>query len=1385
MTALPEPTAARWQPLRLGLVELYHYDAEEFWFADGHLLLRGNNGTGKSKVLSLTLPFLLDASLASSRLEPDADPGKRMDWNLLLGGKYDRRTGYAWIEFGRINDDGVAEYTTLGAGLRATAGRASVDSWFFVTDQRVGVELALVSAEQTVATRERLIEAVGSHRVFATARDYRRAVDERLFGLGPERYRALIDTLIQLRQPQLSKQPNENNLSAALSQAFPPLERNLLEDVAEAMTQLDEYADELADYRAMRGAVAQFNIAYGRYARISARRRAREVRQAQTAFDNASAAAREARDSRANAQAERDSAAAEMAHGQARDSEIAGQLEVLKNSPEMRSANELHRAQTEAEARDKDADRVAADHEATARRHADDQRARKRRDEAADASRNTLHAAIVAVDTAADGAGLAKAHQASWRHDGSSDDDMADTLAQCSSAARQEMPRAQNRLAAQREQQIAQIRRQLAAVEGAENSHRQAQTERDARLADSEITEEALVDAREALSQAGDAYIADWQAFIDTAAPTLGRDWPVPADALADWVTSLDGESPLAETAQARADAVRERLAERAARLDQQQAAIDDARRPLHEEQARLSAGGQPSPPVPATRDAERKERPGAPLWQLVDFKPELDPAARAGIEAALEAAGVLDAWVCPSGDLLERDTHDAWLVERDVQPRSLARALDVVIDPEDSAASQVTTGAVQSILQSIAWTDDDNETQAEFWLASNGRYRLGPVTGAWAKPAAEYIGATAREAARRRRLAAIEAELTALAAREQDIKTARDAVGEDRQALNALLAQRPRADGLQTRHAEAAAAEKAARQSRQALAEAEQRLHKARSALEAARRALAEDADDVGLPGEREALDAVAEQVSVYRRAVREAEVALRDHAKALQELADQQQREQASRGDSERLGARAQSARQQADTAAARHQALAQTVGAGAEEVLQRLNALERERSQLGDSLQTAREHQIKAIQRLGGAEQAVADTQRQLAERHDARARLVDAFQAFGATGLLEAALPAAVVEVHLPDRRHTWTIDPALSLARATETALADTPADDAAWQQAQNGIGREYAELQRALSAQGHHTSGEPSDHGFIVRVVFNQQNEAPHALERLLDAEIAERTTLLTAKESEVIENHLQAEVAAQLQGLMRDADTRVAAINEELGKRPTSTGVKFKLVWQPVEAEDASLANLADVRARLLNKISDAWSAEDRAAIGAFLQQRIQAERERDDGSARIDQLARALDYRAWHQFRVRRWQDGQWKPLSGPASSGERALGLTVPLFAAAASHYETASQRAPRLVLLDEAFAGIDDGARAHCMGLIREFDLDFVMTSEREWACYAALPGVSICQLVRRGDIDAVFVSRWYWNGKARERGREPAHSAAASAPALEPAGHDDA
>ncbi len=264
---LPVPHRTRWQPLRTGLVDIFYYDYQEFWFRDGRLMLRGNNGTGKSKVLALTLPLLLDADLSPTRVEPDGDRAKKMDWNLLLGGKYDERLGYTWLEFGRRTDDGEHAYFTIGCGLKAVAGRGIADRWYFTTSQRVGADLYLIGPNGTVLTRDRLTAAVGEYGMVTQRADtYRRAVDEHLMHLGPDRYGSLIDLLIQLRQPQLSKRPDEGKLSRALSEALAPVDQSVLADIATAFHDLEQQRDELAALKDTRGHVARFGQRYQHYA---------------------------------------------------------------------------------------------------------------------------------------------------------------------------------------------------------------------------------------------------------------------------------------------------------------------------------------------------------------------------------------------------------------------------------------------------------------------------------------------------------------------------------------------------------------------------------------------------------------------------------------------------------------------------------------------------------------------------------------------------------------------------------------------------------------------------------------------------------------------------------------------------------------------------------------------------------------------------------------------------------------------------------------------------------------------------------------------------------------------------------------------------------------
>ena len=113
---------------------------------------------------------------------------------------------------------------------------------------------------------------------------------------------------------------------------------------------------------------------------------------------------------------------------------------------------------------------------------------------------------------------------------------------------------------------------------------------------------------------------------------------------------------------------------------------------------------------------------------------------------------------------------------------------------------------------------------------------------------------------------------------------------------------------------------------------------------------------------------------------------------------------------------------------------------------------------------------------------------------------------------------------------------------------------------------QSQISQDYTELGRGLAALSHQAQAETNDYGLVVSIVYQNRPERPDQLGARLDGEIAQRRELLTAGERKVLENHLQAEIASAVQKLLRDAERQVDTINAELAKRPTSTGVRFRL---------------------------------------------------------------------------------------------------------------------------------------------------------------------------------------------------------------------------
>jgi hypothetical protein len=387
-------------------------------------------------------------------------------------------------------------------------------------------------------------------------------------------------------------------------------------------------------------------------------------------------------------------------------------------------------------------------------------------------------------------------------------------------------------------------------------------------------------------------------------------------------------------------------------------------------------------------------------------------------------------------------------------------------------------------------------------------------------------------------------------------------------------------------------------------------------------------------------------------------------------------------------------------------------------------------------------------------------------QLQQTTEQRLADVDALRRFASTGLIAVALG----DVELPEDGEEWSVRAGLRVARLIEQELADAPDDEPALRRASSRVTDELNTLGDALRRHGNNASATMPEEGIVVEIVFRGRTTTVPELASALAEEVGDRERLLDEREREILENHLVGEVAGTLQELIADAEQRVSEVNGELAGRPTSTGMRLRLRWRV--AEDGP-QGLAEARERLLRQSADAWSEEDRAAVGAFLQAQIQEVRSRDVAGTWIEHLTEALDYRSWHRFAIERHQGGVWRSATGPASGGERVLTASVPLFAAASSYYNSAGNpSAPRLVMLDEAFAGVDDDSRAKCFGLLTAFDLDVVMTSEREWGCYREVPGLAIAQLARMDGIPAVLVSHWEWDGATRTRVERPVANVAA-------------
>ena len=1333
----------RWQPSRAGLVALWRFWEETFTFHSGRLLLRGPNGAGKSLALELLLPFLLDADTSPNRLTSAAKSRGGLYDRIMTGSEETTRTGYAWVEFTR------GEQTfTAGARLRTSSATRKVDTTYFTTSQRVGAELHLLNHDRVPLSRLDLEAAIGDRgRVHRTGQEHRDAVREALFpGFSRDRYASVVTALLALRKEKLSQNLDLAKLSEVLSEALAPLDEQDLAAVAEGFERLDRRRAELERLDREVREVALLASRQRDYARSVLRKVTADVRSAETRRDDVTRAEREART--ALEQAERSLEALTRASEEVERqlTGLAVEREALQDTDAYRTGSGLADLRTQVRQLEERAQR--------------DRGATERNRSAASRADTALTEAVAAEDQAS--AGYRDAWDAVMRHSVEVGAEAATGELEPVGMVPAPQPARVREGMRLLDAWVAQRRSQMREVRSAATRHDEAVRQRDfaqSRLDDDEATLELR------------------SAAETTAGATLEAEVATFAEAVETWVSSLTALDPAATAAALPAPVIAPEPVQAAlqavaaearsahelamASWTARRGAVEAEHAEVTAERDRLATGRDAEPAAPPWR-TERSERAGAPLWQLVEVGDHVSSATLQGLESALTAAGLLDAWVRPDGSLdLDERQADLTLTRAPSAGETLADWL--VPLGEAAVPAEVVAGVLRSV-RATAGVPVEGALTADaadqVLIGRDGTFRLGAAVGRGPDSAAIMLGAEARRRRRLARIAELEANLRLLQSQLTDLDREREQAERRRAALVAELADAP--DGRSVEAARSALADARARST-----EAAERLGRSREQVEATQQVVRERSRQLaalsaqhGLPTQQEALSEVEHALAEFTDSAlswghhADQLAAATVHGRTCVERAEET-RDQLARAE---LALRHSEA--DLDEATGRLATLEVSVGAEYAEILARLEAMVRLRAATDQRRLQLTQEVPRAANTIGRLTTTLnaAESERAAAEAH--RAVVIQRLAAAVSDGLmLDAQVPVPVPETLTGV---TAALDAsrelagALGPAAASELERANSRVQDGL-HQAQEVIGGR-SDLDRRLTDQG----------WWVLSAAVGGLRRGVTQLRSALEQEVESGRQEFAAEEERLFEQVLAGSVRRALASRIRLATRLVEGINSQLEHVRTSAGgVGVRLRW---DVDPDQLPAVKSARALLLRDPHDLGDAES-AALQEFVRARVEQARAELDPTATWEaRLKETLDYRSWHRFSLqiahRDW-DG-YKDATPSVlqrlSTGERSIALHLPMMASVAAHYADergAPAGCPRLILLDELFAGVDPANRAQLFGTFTAWQLDAVLTSDHEWCQYATLDGIAIHHLHPARDGEPVTTTRFTWDGRQRQ------------------------
>ncbi|MBM6854744.1 TIGR02680 family protein [Mediterraneibacter glycyrrhizinilyticus] len=1371
---------SRWQASRIGLINFWYYDEQEFPFVKGRMLLRGSNGSGKSVTMQSVIPLLLDGNMSPERLDPFGSRDRKMSSYLLEedDGR-DERTGYLYLEFKRRESD---TWLTVGMGIRARRGKP-LDKWYFsLSDgRRVGKDFLLykeIGEKVTLSKKELENRIAGGGQVFDRQADYMEYVNRQIFGFETvEEYKEMIDLLIQLRTPKLSKDFKPSVVSDILSDSLQPLSDEDLRPMSEAIENMDTMNLNLKAREAGYQAAEKIQRVLDRYNRLTLFEKADRCCENQKKLSEAE---REARSQAEETECSRKRVLAleqEISELDARRDALEKERESLSKSDAVSlKSRELDLA-SRIRTREGLLEEKRRQLDAKQEQYVELEGKKKQEEDRAYEKESELDGILEEMQS--------EAGEMSFEEHDFFQDELKENFNSAFSWDTHE---------AQFQKVKDEIGRGTELLREAETRQREAdellkkrerqQRETDAAQRRESELESVLVQVENEWKEA----LYSWNGRNEELKFT-----PEQMREIARFADEYGESSDFARVRQTAADLWIGRKGEISGKVRRRQDELRDLeniRREIEEELAQWESTREPEPPRSDTvrKNRERLREKGIPyqeFYKVVEFGRELsgDPKRCGRLEEALLEMGILDALVIEEQYREQVMKADPGCADRYlfVQTHHAEKSLLDVLDLNDSVNDIFMNQRITGILGNIGISGSEEpegaasggSVHAGFAGISasmtavhpDGSYQIGVVSGTVSgEHEAGFIGVQAREKNRQAKIASCR-ELLAENEQKQEVLRGEVAVLEQRiSRLQEEYESLPEDTDMREAWKMLSEARRTVERMREEGARLERELMEVGEALGELKRQAAEIARKLYLTCSYETFRRADEAASDYRqhfyqlRSGHELFLQIRSHMEELGE------RQEILDGEMDQIRYEAGGVKKELKKEQEEYDSiLRQLELTDYEQIRQKLDECMEWLKDYPERLQSCVAEKTLNEERIRALSEQAAQNEERIVELKRRAEYLETCFAAERSLHYVE--LPGEESE----------TAEPAEKIRSLLAGECRDMDKEQIIRSLNQvyfenRGFLTDYQIMQTELFEELDREAqkGDPSAKRLDIAARYQGVRIPFGRLLVHLEEEIAELKDLIKAGDRELFEDILANTVSRKIRGKINSSNAWVEKMNSLMGAMNTSSGLKLNLRWRSRTAETEDQLDTKEL-VELLKKDYRLMREDEAAKLSAHFRSKVEEARRhaRDSGGmiSFYQVMKETLDYRKWFEFQLFFQKGGErvkelTNSVFGTFSGGEKAMAMYVPLFSAVVAKYQGGRPDAPRLISLDEAFAGVDNRNIRDMFRLMAEFEFDFIINSQVLWGDCDTLDALAIYQLLRPENAKFVTVMPYLWNGHAR-------------------------